>query len=209
MLQGNLAEFPDSFSFDRDAERNAFAGVPFLLPRNDHTERTVRIVARLTKKNEVFCDEYLIDLNATQAAIRAGYSVESAGSIGSELLKKPEIRARIDRAMAERSKRTGINADRVLLELGKIAFVNAIDVINMNDATVLSDASRDDTAAIASVKVKVIPGEDGDGVEREIRLADKLKALELCGKHLGMFKDSPDSAAPVTVVINYDYGPDD
>lgn len=109
----------------------------------------------------------------------------------------------------KRSKRTGINADRVLLELGKIAFVNAIDVINMNDATVLSDASRDDTAAIASVKVKVIPGEDGDGVEREIRLADKLKALELCGKHLGMFKDSPDSAAPVTVVINYDYGPDD
>lgn len=163
-------------------------------------------MGKLTKKNEVFCDEYLIDLNATQAAIRAGYSVESAGSIGSELLKKPEIRARIDRAMAERSKRTGINADRVLLELGKIAFVNAIDVINMTDAAVLTDASRDDTAAIASVKVKVIPGEDG--VEREVRLADKLKALELCGKHLGMFKDSPDSTAPVTVVINYDYGPD-
>ena len=60
-------------------------------------------MGKLTKKNEVFCDEYLIDLNATQAAIRAGYSVESAGSIGSELLKKPEIRARIDRAMAERS----------------------------------------------------------------------------------------------------------
>lgn len=97
-------------------------------------------MGKLTKKNEVFCDEYLIDLNATQAAIRAGYSVESAGSIGSELLKKPEIRARIDRAMAERSKRTGINADRVLLELGKIAFVNAIDVINMTDATVLTDA---------------------------------------------------------------------
>ena len=166
-------------------------------------------MARLTKKNEVFCEEYLIDLNATQAAIRAGYSVESAGSIGSELLKKPENRARVEAAMAERSKRTGINADRVLRELGKIAFVNAIDVINMNDATVKGDADRDDTAAIASVKVKVIPGEDGDGVEREIRLADKLKALELCGKHLGMFKDSPDSGAPVTVVINYDYGPDD
>ena len=86
--------------------------------------------------------------------------------------------------------------------------MNAIDVINMTDATVLTDASRDDTAAIASVKVKVIPGEDGDGVEREVRLADKLKALELCGKHLGMFKDSPDSTAPVTVVINYDYGPE-
>ena len=203
MLQGNLAEFPDSFSFDRDAERNAFAGVPFLLPRRPRRKDGE------ADRQERFCQEYLIDLNATQAAIRAGYSVESAGSIGSELLKKPEIRARIDRAMAERSKRTGINADRVLLELGKIAFVNAIDVINMNDATIKDDADRDDTAAIASVKVKVIPGETGDGVEREIRLADKLKALELCGKHLGMFKDSPDSAAPVTVVINYDYGPDD
>ena len=85
------------------------------------TERTVKNRGKLTKKNEVFCDEYLIDLNERpQAAIRAGYSVESAGSIGSELLKKPEIRARIDRAMAERSKRTGINADRVLLELGKL-----------------------------------------------------------------------------------------
>lgn len=163
----------------------------------------------MTRKQKIFANEYLIDLNATQAAIRAGYSVESAGSLGSELLKKPEIRARVDKAMAERSKRTGINADRVLLELGKIAFVNAIDVINMNDATIKADADRDDTAAIASVKVKVIPGGDGDGVEREIRLADKLKALELCGKHLGMFKDSPDSAVPVTVVINYDYGSDD
>lgn len=166
-------------------------------------------MAKITKKNEVFCEEYLIDLNATQAAIRAGYSPNAAGSIGSELLKKPEIRARVEAKMAERSKRTGINADRVLRELGKIAFVNAIDVINMNNATVKGDADRDDTAAIASVKVKVIPSEDGDGVEREIRLADKLKALELCGKHLGMFKDSPDSGAPVTVVINYDYGPND
>ena len=162
----------------------------------------------MTKKQQLFCEEYLIDLNATQAAIRAGYKPESAGSVGSENLKKPEIRARIDKAMAERSKRTGVNADRVVRELARVAFVNASDVIDMNKATVLNDASRDDMAAIASVKVKVIPGETGDGVEREIRLADKVKALELCGKHLGMFKDSPDSTAPVTVVINYDYGPD-
>lgn len=166
-------------------------------------------MAKLSAKQERFCEEYLIDLNATQAAIRAGYSVNSAGSIGSENLEKPEIRARIDAALAERSKRTGINADRVLRELGRIAFVNAVDVIDMQDATVKGDAERDDTAAIASVKVKVIPGEDGDGVEREIRLADKLKALELCGKHLGMFKDTQDTNVPVTVVINYDYGDKD
>lgn len=163
----------------------------------------------LTKKQKVFCDEYLIDLNATQAAIRAGYSVESAGSIGSENLEKPEIRARIDEALAERSKRTGINADRVLREIARIAFVNAADVINFDSATISEGASEDDTAAIASVKVKTIPTADGEGVEREIRLADKLKALELCGKHLGMFKDNPEANIPVTVVINYDYGGED
>ncbi len=155
----------------------------------------------MTRKQKRFCEEYQIDLNATQAAIRAGYSPESAGSIGSELLKKPEIRARIDKAMAERSKRTGINADRVLQELGKIAFVNAADVIDMNNATIKDGADRDDTAAIASVKVKVISGANGEGVEREIRLADKLKALELCGRHLGMFNDKLDLTGAATVQI--------
>lgn len=148
----------------------------------------VKIVA-LTKKRQRFCEEYLIDLNGTQAAIRAGYSVETAGSIASELLKIPEVRARIDQAMAERSKRVGVNADRVLQELAKVAFINAADIINMDDATIAEDADRDDTAAIASVKVKRFPTEAGEGIEREIRLADKLKALELCGRHLGMFKD--------------------
>ena len=119
-------------------------------------------MAKLTKKNEVFCEEYLIDLNATQAAIRAGYSVESAGSIGSELLKKPEIRARIETAMAERSKRTGINADRVLRELGRIAFVDPSDVIDMTTAEVKPDATPDDRAAIAGMKVKYVPHKDFD-----------------------------------------------
>lgn len=160
----------------------------------------------LTPKQVRFCEEYLIDLNATQAAIRAGYSTDSAGSIGSENLTKPEIRARIDAAMAERSKRTGINADRVLRELGRIAFVNAKDVLNLSTAEVRADASDDDLAVIAGVKVKRIPGEFGEGVEREVRLADKLKALELCGKHLGMFADKTDLNIPIQVSVNYDYG---
>lgn len=166
-------------------------------------------MAKLTEKQKRFIEEYLIDLNATQAAIRAGYSPNSARDIGSENLTKPDIRARIDEALAERSKRTGINADRVLREIARIAFVNAADVINFDSATIAEGASEDDTAAIASVKVKTIPTEDGEGVEREIRLCDKLKALELCGKHLGMFKDNPEANAPVTVVINYDYGGED
>ena len=140
----------------------------------------------MTKKQKRFIEEYLIDLNATQAAIRAGYSPDTAKSIGSENLTKPDIKAQIARAMAERSRRTGVNADRVIMELAKIAFVNANDVIDPKTATIKKGALPEDTAAIQSVKVKAF-GEDG--LEREIKMADKLKALELLGKHLGMFRD--------------------
>lgn len=146
----------------------------------------------MTQKQKKFIEEYLIDLNATQAAIRAGYSPDSAKEIGCENLTKPNIRACIDKEMAERSKRTGVNADRVVMELAKLAFVNAADVINTEDATLREDALVEDTAAIQSVKVKVIPTQNGEGIEREIKMADKIKALELLGKHLGMFKDKVD-----------------
>ena len=158
-------------------------------------------MAKLTAKQQRFVEEYLIDLNATQAAIRAGYSVKNAGKIGPELLGKTRIKNAIDKAMAERSRRTGINQDRVLLELAKIAFVNASDVINMDEATIKGEANREDTAAIASVKVKTIPGEDGDIVEREVKMCDKLKALELLGKHLGMFTDKLNVNAEMMVKI--------
>lgn len=141
----------------------------------------------MTQKQKRFIEEYLIDLNATQAAIRAGYSPDTAKAIGSENLTKPDIRAQIDRAMAERSKRTGVNAERVIQELAKIAFVNATEVIDPKTATVKDSALPEDTAAIQSVKVKTF-GEDG--LEREIKMADKIKALELLGKHLGMFQNN-------------------
>lgn len=139
----------------------------------------------MNQKQTRFCEEYLIDLNATQAAIRAGYSPDTAGAIGAENLKKPQIQKAIAKAMADRSRRTGVNAERVVMELAKIAFVNAADVI-ADDATLKSNATPEDLAAVQSVKVKSF-GEDG--VEREIKLADKIKALELLGRHLGMFDD--------------------
>ncbi len=141
----------------------------------------------MTQKQKRFIEEYLIDLNATQAAIRAGYSPDTAQQTGSENLSKPVIRAQIDRAMAERSKRTGVNAERVIQELAKIAFVNAAEGLDPKTATVKEDALPEDTAAIQSVKVKTF-GEDG--LEREVKMADKLKALELLGKHLGMFQNN-------------------
>lgn len=149
----------------------------------------------MTEKQKRFVDEYLIDLNATQAAIRAGYSPNTAAEIGCENLIKPNIQNAIAKAMAERSRRTGVTADRVINELAKIAFVNAADIIDDESATIKPTALAEDTAAIQSVKVKYF---GDDGVEREIKLADKLKALDLLGRHLGIFKENIELKADIT-----------
>lgn len=146
-------------------------------------------MAKLTDKQKLFVEEYLIDLNATQAAIRAGYSVKTAMEQGYQLLQKTSVSEAIATAMANRSRRTGITADRVLNELAKIGFANAADIIEFDEATVVDGVKRDDTACIQSIKVKTIPTEDGDITEREVKLYDKKAALELIGRHLGMFKD--------------------
>lgn len=155
----------------------------------------------MTRKQQRFVEEYLIDLNGTQAAIRAGYSPASASTQAGENMRNPQIRAYIDKAMAERSKRTGVNADRVILELARIAFINAPDVIDLDEATIKNGAKKDDTAAIQSVKIKKIPTEDGYITEREIKLADKLSALEKIGKHIGMFKDNIHLSGEIGVKI--------
>lgn len=143
----------------------------------------------LTAKQEAFKNEYLIDLNATQAAIRAGYSPKTAAEQGARLLTNVKVRAHIDAALAERSRRTGVTADRVIRELARIAFAKAPDVVNVEEGAVYGSADDDDLAVIQSVRVKKIPTADGVGVEREVRLCDKIKALELLGKHLGMYTD--------------------
>lgn len=89
-----------------------------------------------------------------------------------------------------------------LRELAKIAFVNPGDVINFDEATVKSDAKEDDLAAIASVKIKNIPTEDGEITEREIKLCDKLKALDLLGKHLGIYDKHEAKDRNLTITIN-------
>jgi phage terminase small subunit len=158
----------------------------------------------MTPKQKRFVEEYLIDLNATQAAIRAGYSPHTAKEIGAENLTKPNIEAAIMKAQAERSRRTGINADRVLQELAKIGFVNIVDVADIDHATVQETAERDNTAAIQSIKVKRIPTDEGDIVERELKLYDKGKALEQLGRHLGIFNDKMKLEGDVNIIIHDD-----
>lgn len=145
-------------------------------------------MAKLTPKQQRFVDEYLIDLNATQAAIRAGYAAENAEQVGYKLVHKSSVSNSISQAMAHRSRRTGITQDRVLRELAKVAFVNANDVIDPDSATVRADATEEDLACIQAVKVKTSESEMGSSSEREIKLYDKMRALEMLGKHLGIFE---------------------
>lgn len=159
----------------------------------------------MTKKQKRFVEEYLIDLNATQAAIRAGYSPHTAKDIGCENLAKPNIAAAISQAMAERSRRTGINQDRVLQELARIGFAKITDVVDPETAKILPDASEDDLACIQSIKIK--PNEFG--TEREVKLYDKKSALVDLGKHLGLFKDKMELTGDMDLNITIDYGEDD
>lgn len=145
-------------------------------------------VAKLTDKQQRFVDEYLIDLNATQAAIRAGYSAKTADQQGSRMLANVKVKQAVAEKQAQRSKRTGVNQDRVVLELAKVAFAKITDIVDSN-GRIKEDASPDDLACIESIKYKESDNEYGGSVEREVKIASKLKALELLGKHLGMWSD--------------------
>lgn len=143
----------------------------------------------LTNKQRRFVDEYLKDLNATQAAIRAGYSEKTAGQIGERLLKKVEIQQAISERMKEREQRTGITQDRVLSELAKIAFGDKRSLmewgpsgVKLKDSNTLSD---DQAAQVSEVSESVTNA----GGTLKLKTHDKVKALELLGRHLGMFKD--------------------
>lgn len=164
-------------------------------------------MAKMTAKQKRFCEEYLIDLNATQAAIRAGYKKsEYTDTNANKLLENTSVKEAIERAMAERSRRTGINQDRVLMEIAKLAFVNIDDVLDVNTGKVKENASRDDLACIQSVKYKKSEGSSGTTIEREVKIADKKANLELLGRHLGMFKDKVEMDVDMELNINIDYG---
>lgn len=155
----------------------------------------------LTEKQKRFADEYLIDLNATQAALRAGYSKKTAYSIGQENLKKPEIQTYIQERQKEREKRTEITQDQVLAELAKIGFASITDFLEYktvqrvieyrNGEPVIDwammvdaiDSSEVDGAAISEISVSK------DGTFK-FKLHNKLDALDKLGRHLGLFEKS-------------------
>ncbi len=157
----------------------------------------------MNRRQRLFVDEYLIDLNATQAALRAGYKARTAYATGAENLKKPEIKAAIDSAIAERSARTQITQDQVLQELA-ILLKSDVRNFRVDDETgelVLIDGAPDSAwRAVSSVKHRRIVtgrGEDRETTyEVEFRLWDKPAAARLAGQHLGMYVEKREITIP-------------
>lgn len=151
---------------------------------------------KLTSKQARFAKEYLVDLNATAAASRAGYSARTAYSSGQRNLKNPEVQRVIRAGMEAQSKRTEITADRVINELAAIAFTRADDVFEINDGHVrvknTAEMSANTLKALASASETTTE----NGCTVNVKLRDKLKALELLGRHLALFTDKAEISGP-------------
>ena len=146
----------------------------------------------LTAKQGRFVEEYLVDLNATQAAIRAGYSERTARAMGAENLTKPDIQSAIQEAMGDRADRTEITADRVLTELSTIGFLDPADIAQIN-----ATAGPEMIPALPEHVRRAIVGWGWDKQGNfTLKLADKLSALEKIGKHLGMFRERVEHSGP-------------
>lgn len=175
----------------------------------------------LTAKQRAFVREYLIDLNATQAAVRAGYSEKTANEQGARLLANVSVRSAIDAAMKNRAQRTDITADRVLQELAKIGFSDIRKAVKWQSSLIEEEDNPDggDIAVIKHIvtnQVQLVSSDDLDddtaaciseisqnaqgGVK--IKFHDKIQALLNVGKHLGMFTEKHEHAGNVTLTIS-------
>lgn len=163
----------------------------------------------MTPKQEAFVREYLIDLNATQAAIRAGYSEATAYSIGQENLNKPEIAAAINEAQADRAERTQINADYVLNRLVEIDNMDVLDIVddklNLKPVNQWPRVWRRYLSGFDVAEMFEGRGDDREmtGILKKIKWPDKVKNLELLGKHVGVqaFKDRVEHSGEVSINV--------
>lgn len=151
----------------------------------------------LTDKQKRFVVEYLVDSNAAQAAIRAGFSKKTAKVKGAQLLKHPEIAAAIRKRQQKIDQKLEITAERVLQEIAKLAFSNIQDFTKVDDngkpVLDFSNVTRDQYAAVQEIREDATGGA-GDGERKvvlrtTVKLSDKTKNLELLGRHLKLFTD--------------------
>lgn len=148
-----------------------------------------KMTRQLSAKQEAFCREYVIDLNATQASIRAGYSEKTAANIGNENLRKPQIQERLAKLINSRSERLEISADWVLSELKKIHELDILDIMNdeLTAFKKLSEWPKIWRTSISGMDVMTITGEsDMEQVVNKIKWPDKTKNLDMIGRHVNV-----------------------
>lgn len=163
--------------------------------------------ADLTSKQQRFVDEYLIDLNATQAAIRAGYSPATAEQQGSRLLSNVKVQAHVTEQQNARSERTRVDADWLLTRLADEAVADVADIYD--DHGGLRPLKEWPLiwrqGLIAGLDVEEIR-EDGAvvGIIKKVKLSDRIKRLELIGKHIDVqaFKDKVEHSGGVSIIVS-------
>ena len=160
-------------------------------------------MAALTAKQQRFCDEYLIDFNATQAAIRAGYSKKTARVIGQENLLKPAIRDYIEKRMAEKEKALIADQDEVMKYLTSVMRRELSEHVVVTLVEEKSTYEPDDEGKMRKQTTKT---EKPEIVEIPARLADANKAAELLGKAYALFTDKLEADMDMELNITVDYG---
>jgi len=169
-------------------------------------------MAALTPKQQRFVEEYLVDLNGTQAAIRAGYSAKTAQEQSSRLLSKAIIQNAVSERQKKISEKIEVTVERVVREYARVAFLDPRKIFTGDGGLKPIQEIDDETvAAIAGVESADLYEGYGDerervGTLRKVKLADKVRALDSLAKHLGMFVDKVEhsgsvEALPVRVVI--------
>jgi len=157
---------------------------------------------KINHKQRRFIEEYLVDLNATQAAIRAGYSERSAVVIGCRLLIKDNIAAELQKLRQKISEKTELTVDRVLLEYKRLALLDIRKAFDKEgNLKPIHEWDDDTAAAIAGVEAEDIYEGTGEnraitGRLHKVKLSDKRAALDSIGRHLGMFIDKSEISGP-------------
>lgn len=157
----------------------------------------------LNDRQKAFCDEYIIDFNGARAARDAGYTGKDTNVTAAKLLTNSNIQEYIQHLIALRSERTQITADKVIAEIAKVAFHNAEDFYDDEGLKPLSELSSEAKAAISSYQTKRIKIGKDEHVDVPImKVHDKMKALELLGKHVGAFEKDNQQKQPINQNIN-------
>lgn len=160
-------------------------------------------MAKLTAKQQRFCDEYLIDLNATQAAIRAGYSEKTAAVIATENLRKPNISEYIEKRMAEKEKELIADQDEVM------KYLTAVMRRQMTDSVVVTlnrETSKYVPDENGTMRKQTVKEEIPQIVKIPAQLRDANKAAELLGRAYGLYTDKIEADVDMELNINIDYG---